>query len=232
MVNYISIRQVLDDLLDHPLLQDLSLERAVNYAIHFIQIVGVPNEFEEKTALIDIKDYRGYLPCDYYDMIQVRTYKEGEYCPRVFRYTTDSFHHSPKKEDLDTWDLTYKLQNSIIYTSIKEGTIEIAYHAIKVDKEGYPMIPENSSFIQALELYIKKKVFTILFDQGKISPAVLQNTQQEYAWYVAQARSDMSIPSISEMESIKNSWCTLLQRTTEFNKGFKSNGRAEYIRVQ
>ena len=232
MVKYISIRQIIDDLLDHPLLQDLTLERAVNYAVHFIQIVGVPNEFEEKTALIDINDYRGCLPCDYYDMIQVRTYKGGEYCHRVFRYTTDSFHHSPKKEDSDTWDLTYKLQNSTIYTSIKEGTIEIAYHAIKVDKEGYPMIPENSSFIQALELYIKKKVFTILFDQGKINNAVLQNTQQEYAWYVAQARSDMSIPSISEMESIKNSWCTLLQRTTEFNKGFKSNGRAEYIRVQ
>ena len=235
MVKYISIKQIIDDLLDHPLLQDLTLERAVNYAVHFIQIMGVPNEFEEKTALVNIENHRGVLPCDYYDMIQVRTYKEGEYCPKVFRYASDSFHYSPNKEpnkDLDTWDLTYKLQNNAIYTSLKEGVIEIAYHAIKVDKEGYPMIPENSSFIQALELYIKKKVFTILFDQGKISPAVLQNTQQEYAWYVAQARSDMSIPSISEMESIKNSWCTLLQRTIEFNKGFKSNGRAEYIKVQ
>lgn len=43
MVNYISIKQVMSDLLDHPLLQDLTLERAVNYAVHFIQIVGVPN---------------------------------------------------------------------------------------------------------------------------------------------------------------------------------------------
>ncbi len=232
MVNYISIRQVLDDLLDHPLLQDLSLERAVNYAIHFIQIVGVPNEFEEKTALIDIKDYRGCLPCDYYDMIQVRTYKEGEYCPRVFRYTTDSFHLSPKKGDSDTWDLTYKLQNSIIYTSIKEGTIEIAYHAIKVDKEGYPMIPENSSFIQALELYIKKKVFTILFDQGKINNVVLQNTQQEYAWAVGQAQRDLTMPTIDQMESISNMWTQLLQRSNEHSKGMKSLGRKEYIRVQ
>lgn len=232
MVNYISIRQVLSDLLDHPLLQDLSLERAVNYAIHFIQIVGVPNEFEEKTALIDIKDYRGCLPCDYYDMIQVRTYKEGKYCPRVFRYTTDSFHHSLKKEDSDTWDLTYKLQNSIIYTSIKEGTIEIAYHAIKVDKEGYPMIPENSSFIQALELYIKKKVFTILFDQGKINNAVLQNTQQEYAWAVGQAQRDLTMPTIDQMESISNMWTQLLQRNNEHSKGMKSLGRREYIRVQ
>lgn len=232
MVNYISIRQVLDDLLDHPLLQDLSLERAVNYAIHFIQIVGVPNEFEEKTALINIENYRGCLPCDYYDMIQVRTYKEREYCPRVFRYTTDSFHHSPNKGDSDTWDLTYKLQNSIIYTSIKEGTIEIAYHSIKVDKEGYPMIPENSSFIQALELYIKKKVFTILFDQGKINNAVLQNTQQEYAWAVGQAQRDLTMPTIDQMESISNMWTQLLQRNNEHSKGMKSLGRREYIKLQ
>lgn len=232
MVNYISIKQALDDLLEHPLLQDLSFERVVNYTVHFLQIVGVPNEFEEKTTLIDIKDYRGCLPCDYYDMIQVRTYKEGEYCPRVFRYTTDSFHHSPKKGDSDAWDLTYKLQNSIIYTSIKEGTIEIAYHAIKVDKEGYPMIPENSSFIQALELYIKKKVFTILFDQGKINNAVLQNTQQEYAWAVGQAQRDLTMPTVDQMESISNMWTQLLQRNNEHSKGMKPLGRREYIRVQ
>lgn len=235
MVNYISIRQILSDLLDHPLLQDLTLERAINYAIHFIQIVGVPNQFEEKMALVNIENYRGCLPCDYYEMIQVRAYKEGDNYPRVFRYSTDSFHLSNKKEsneNLNAQDLTYKLQNSIIFTSIKEGTIEIAYHAIKVDKEGYPMIPENSSFIQALELYIKKKVFTILFDQGKINQAVLQNTQQEYAWYVGQAQRDLTMPTIDQMESISNMWCQLLQRNNEHSKGMKSLGRREYIKIQ
>ena len=235
MVNYISIKQVMSDLLDHPLLQDLTLERAINYAVHFIQIVGVPNGFEEKTALINIENYRGCLPCDYYEMIQVRTYKEGENYPRVFKYASDSFHYSNKKENNEsqnTWDLTYKLQNSAIYTSIKEGVIEIAYYSIKVDKEGYLMIPENSSFIQALELYIKKKVFTILFDQGKISPAVLQNTQQEYAWYVGQAQRDLTMPTIDQMESISGMWCRLLQRNNEHSKGMKPLGRREYIRVQ
>ena len=230
MTKYISIKQVLDDLLDHPLLQDLSLERAINYAVHFIQIIGAPNEFEEKTALIDIKDWRGCMPCDYYDIIQVRTYGEGDNS-KVFRYSTDSFHYSPNK-DSDTKELTYKLQNNIIYTSLKEGTIEVAYHTIKVDNEGYPMIPENSSFIQALELYIKKKVFTILFDQGKINNAVLQNTQQEYAWYVGQAQRDLNMPTIDQMESISNMWTQLLQRANEHSKGMKSLGKRELIRAQ
>ena len=230
MTGYISVKQILDDLLDHPLLQDLSLERAINYAVHFIQIIGAPNEFEEKTALVDIKDWRGCMPCDYYDIIQVRTYGEGDNS-KVFRYSTDSFHYSPNK-DSDTKELTYKLQNNIIYTSLKEGTIEVAYHAIKVDNEGYPMIPENSSFIQALELYIKKKVFTILFDQGKINNAVLQNTQQEYAWYVGQAQRDLNMPTIDQMESISNMWTQLLQRANEHSKGMKLLGKRELIRAQ
>lgn len=69
MTKYISIRQVLDNLLDNPLMQDLSLERAVNYAVRFIQKVGMPSIFLEKTEEIEIENYRGKLPCDFYEMI-------------------------------------------------------------------------------------------------------------------------------------------------------------------
>lgn len=232
MTNYISIKQVIDDLLVHPMLQDLTFERAVNYAVHFIQIIGAPNEFEQKVEVINIDNYRGLLPCDFYEMIQVRTCKNSDIPSMVFRYTTDSFHLNECKWNTDCPDLTYKIQNNVIFTSIKEGQIEISYNAIKVDKEGYPMIPNNSSFIQALELYIKKQIFTILFDQGKITQNILQNTQQEYAWYVGQAQRDINMPTIDQMESISNMWCQLLQRNNEHSKGMKSLGRREYIRVQ
>lgn len=69
MDRYISIRQVIDDLLVHPLLQDLSLERAVNYAVDFMRIVGCPKIFHEKVEKIQIEDYRGSLPCDYMEVI-------------------------------------------------------------------------------------------------------------------------------------------------------------------
>lgn len=41
----------------------------VDYAVDFMRIMGVPDMFEKKTAVIDIKKYKGKLPCDYYDMI-------------------------------------------------------------------------------------------------------------------------------------------------------------------
>lgn len=232
MIKYISIRTVLDNLMDNPLLQDLTLERAVNYAIRFIQLIGMPSIFIEKTQEVDIEDYRGILPCDFYEMIQVRTVGASS-CQSsygVFRYSTDSFHMSPSKTRDN--DLTYKLQGNCIFTSIKEGTIELAYRAIPTDQEGFPLIPENGSFENALELYIKKKHFTIQFELGKINQQVLQHAEQEYAWAVGQAETDLVRPSLDQLEAFTGSWNSLLQRTTEHSKGFKDLGTREKIRIQ
>ena len=229
MINYISIREILDNILDHPLLQDVTLERAVNYTVHFIRIVGMPNAFIEKTEYVDIKDYRGKLPCDLYNIIQVRTKETCSNHYEVFRYSTDSFHMSDNKQD--SYDLTYKTQGNIIFTSMKEGTIEIAYHAMAVDSEGYPMIPDNSSFIRALEAYIKKKHFTILFDLNKITPQAYNNALQEYAWAVGQAQSDLVRPTVDQMQSFSNSINTLVTRVTEHSRGFVNNGSRETFKL-
>lgn len=188
---YISIRQILDDLLAHPLLRDLSLERAVDYAVHFIRIVGMPKITTEKTETVKIDNYRALLPDDYYAIIKVLNPKNNT--PLVHSSTGDT-------------DNSYKIQGNIIYSSLREGELTVSYKALLVDEEGYPMIPDNSSFIKALELYIKKQYFTILFDLGKINIQVLNNTQQEYAWYVGQCQSELVRPTIDEMKSITNMW--------------------------
>ena len=230
MIRYISIKQILDDLLDHPLLRDVSFERVVNYTQSFIRIVGMPKAFNEKTELVTIENYRGLLPCDLDNIIQVRTHNECGNTYKVFRYSTDSFHMSNNKQY--SYDLTYKVQGNVIFTSIKEGTIEIAYRAIAVDSEGYPIIPDSSSYINALELYIKKKCFTVLFDMGKISPQVYNQVCQDYAWAVGQAQNDLVRPSIDEMQSITNSFNTLIPRMTEHRRGFVNDSSQEKIRLQ
>lgn len=231
MDRYISLRQILDDILDHPMLKDVSFERAVNYTQSFMRIVGCPRMFEEKTALVEIENYRGMIPCDFNDIIQVRTHSSCDRKNyRVFRHTTDSFHMSDNKQD--SFDLTYKIQGNVIFTSIKEGTIEIAYNAFAVDSEGYPMVPDNSSFISALEFYIKKKHFNVLFDTGKISQPVWNQVCQDYAWAVGQAQSDLIRPTIDQMQAITNSLNTLVPRMSEHRSGFVDLGTKENIRLQ
>ena len=228
MERYISIKEVLDNLLDNPLLQDLTLERVVNYTVDFIRKVGMPKVYIEKTANLEIKEYRALLPCDFHKMIQVRTFNDGY--SQVFRSSTDNFHFSNDKGD--SHDLTYKLQGQAIYTSMKNGIIEIAYQAIPVDCDGYPMIADNSSFREALELYITKRRYKILFDTGKIRGDVYSSTCQDYAFAVGQAQTSLIMPTIDEMESITNSWNTLIPRVTEHKMGFINNGSKEILKVQ
>ena len=62
--NFVNIRVVLDRLLRHPLLTDLNLETAIQYTLDFISAMGLPNVYVDKIETIDIKEYRGELPCD------------------------------------------------------------------------------------------------------------------------------------------------------------------------
>lgn len=228
---YTNIRLILDRLLEHPLLQNITIETAVAYTVDFMRIVGVPDMFMEKTDILEVKKYRAVLPCDYYQMIQVRSTKDGNF---AFRYSTDTFHMSNCKNSnsREFSDLTYKIQGNFIYTSIEEGKIEISYEAIATDSEGYPLLPDNSSFTRALELYIKKRHFTILFDIGKIDSKVLQNVQTEYAWAVGDCQSEFNRLSIDKAESFYNSWKTLILRDTEHRTGFKNNGAKEKLKLQ
>lgn len=218
---YLSIKKILDSCLRHPLMQDLSLETAVDYTIDFMRIVGMPRMFTEKVVRITIDKYRALLPCDYYQTIQVRI--PGGH---ALVYSTDSFHMNNKGNSS-----TYKIQGNIIYTSIESGELELAYLAISTDADGYPLLPDNSSFTRALELYIKKQWFTILFDLGKITSAVLQNTQQEYAWAVGDCQSEFNRMSIDQMEAFSNSWRTMILRDHQHSSGFIGDGSRQTLNI-
>lgn len=77
----------MDDLLVHPLLQDLPYERVINYTVEFIRIVGMPKLFIQKIVQLHIDDYRCLLPCDYYKEVQIRDVKSQQ----LLRKTSSSF---------------------------------------------------------------------------------------------------------------------------------------------
>jgi len=121
------------------------------------------------------------------------------------------------------------IEDNIIFTSTKDDDVDVAYRAIKVDEDGFPLIPDNGTFARALELYIQKRYFTILFNSSKIPLNVLQNTQQEYAFYVGQAQSDLIRPNLDQMESIKNMWTSLIPKMYKHADGFKTLNTPEIL---
>lgn len=219
-ISYTNIREILDNLLQHDLLQDITLEQMVGYVIRFNGLFNAPNLYTEKSVFIDIEDYRGALPCDLVSVKQVRECKSNV----SLRQISGTFFNP------HSFEFAFKTQGRVIYTTFKEGKIEVVYLAVPVDEEGYPLILDNEKYKRALELYIKKDKFTKFFDSNKISQNVLQNVQQEYAWAAGALHAELMTPSLSEMESISNAHNQLLAKTEEFKKGFETLGITEHYK--
>lgn len=254
-IRYTNIRRVLDNLHDHPMLRDVTLEQAVRYTVRFIELHGYTKMFKDKIDQVEIHEFRGVLPCDLISIIQVRDCKSGT----CLRSMTDSFtpglrepmpRHDRRRPNPEGEyhpvghpfghphghqpyeELTFKTQGRIIYTSFPEGMVEIAYKSIPVDEDGFPLLIDNETYLAALEAYIKKQVFTIKFDQGKIAAGILQNAQTDYAFLSGELQSEFQIPSISEMESITRYVTSLIPRVREFDKAFRHQGDREFIKRQ
>ena len=250
-IQYTNIKRVLDDITDHPLLRDVTFEQVIRHTIRFIAINGYPQLYQDKIETVDIKDFRGLLPCDLISIIQVRDL-DTDICLRSMTDTfTPGMRTKPKerqqpkdllnnmKPPVDTYippmkkymeEPSFKTQGRIIFTSFPEGKVEIAYKAIPVDDDGFPLLIDNETYLNALEAYIKLKVFTVKFDTGKIQAGILSNAQTDYSWAAHLLQSEMTTPSVSEMESLTRYLNTMLKPMRSFDQGFKSLGNREYLR--
>ena len=220
---FISIKVVLDKLHRHPLLSNVSLETTVDYCIDFMRIVGIPRVFMDKITTVKITDYKGLLPDDYVELIQVRNGRSP------LRHSSDTFHLSSQRNDALVIEDTFIIQGGYIQSTLESGELEVVYRAIATDDFGLPMIPDNSNFTRALEAYIKLQHYSILFDLGKLTREVLFKAHQDYAWAVGSLETDMRRLDLSKAESFFNSFRTLVIRDNEFYHGWKNDGGKQIL---
>lgn len=217
--NSISLKQVIDRIKMHPMLDKLPVETILIYTVDFFKLVGIPETYQEKTKFLDIKDFRAKLPEDFVEMIQVRTVI---FPPIYYRYTTDTFHTSKNKAFASPY--TYKIQGGVIYTSEEECKIEIAYRAMEVDSCGLPLIPDDAKFIRALQAYVKLQHFTELCDMGKIDERTLDRADREYCWAVGACQSAFNNVSLDKAESILNLARNIFIPNSLHQRGYASSG--------
>ena len=56
-----NIRNLASRIMRHPLMRDIPFETILDYTLDFIQIVGAPSLFEEKTAILHVDNYYKFL---------------------------------------------------------------------------------------------------------------------------------------------------------------------------
>lgn len=206
---YITVNELLGELTDHPMLEDLTLERVISYSIEFCRKWGINVLFDEKIITLTADNFRVLLPCDFYELIAIRDHDSQ----LNYRYSTDVFHNIHSEEiviDKDSFAkvnnelLTYKRNGNVLFLSTKNNDVDIVYQAIAVDNNGYPLIYDDATYIQALKNYIKMKRFEILFDTSKIQAGIFQNAQQQYAFSAKVLRSHMALISPDQAQSMAN----------------------------
>lgn len=228
VIRNINIREALSRTLRHPLLQDINLEQVIQYVIDFIGIFGIPCTYEHRETVLHIEDFKAELPCDCITIEMVKDCRSGLSLRKMTDVYNPRHHHGHPAEGVRKHELSFKTQGRMLFCSFPCGDVAMAYLSMPVDEEGLPLLVDDPNYLLALDAYIKRETFNILFDQGKIQPAVLNQAEQRYAWAAGRMHTHFNTPSMSEMESITRMWNTLIPRVREFDRQFESLGNREH----
>jgi len=238
---YISVYAIINKVYrDMGMSDAINLNDAIEWAGEAMEFIGAALSYIDKTKEIEIKDYKGTLPCGlhYIETASASAYKHDEvdedceYKPhyRQMRYSTDAYHHTYCANNRDCnciSDLTYKVNDDSLYTNFEEGSVLLAYKSIPVDDEGYPMIPDDVKFKNAVAYHIMYKLAFIKFMAGKISQRAYDIIDRDRDFYIGAANTRANLPSVDMAESIKNNWIRLIPKINQHADGFKSAGSAE-----
>jgi len=126
----------------------------------------------------------------------------------------------------------YKIDNGYIYTNFETGFIEMSYLGFVTDDSGFPMIPEDQRYQEAIKWSLIEHLDYKKWRVGEISDKVYAKSEQERAWYIASAKSKADTPTIDQMESMKNMFLRLIPKINEHGNYFKYSNAGERMYTQ
>jgi hypothetical protein len=129
-----------------------------------------------------------------------------------------------------TYDYTYLISGGYIKTNLETGYLMVAYQAIPTDNDGYPMIPDNQSFMEAIYWYITMKLLYPQWVGGQVRDAVYADAKRSWNFYCKQAYGNSMMPNgADQMEAIKNTWHRLVEEFNEHDSFFSTMGEEQQI---
>lgn len=114
--------------------------------------------------------------------------------------------------------LTYFIKPGWIVVNVPKGFIKLSYKKIATDEKGYPLIPDLSSYQEAVYWYVVMKLSFPKYLKGKLGGKRGVNTaantyayiQQQWNFYRNQAYAECMMPTQDTLKSIKNDWTKLI----------------------
>jgi hypothetical protein len=212
---------------------DMDEELILEYIYEAMTLMGAPI-YVDRTYTITITDYRGTLPTDLYQVVSLRLHADGT--PLLVSTDLWSINPTTSTSTLSAGDdimtaavntstnsygsLTYKLNDSYIYTNFETGEVDILYKAFPT-VEGQPVIPDNTRYILGVKSYIAERIATKLWRRGEMADKVREDYVQQRDWYIGSGANSILIPSIDQMEGLAQQMLTLIPHTDNHARNFR-----------
>lgn len=128
-------------------------------------------------------------------------------------------------------EMTYDLKFNHLQTSEECAFVKIHYEALPVDKEGYPLIPDNANIREALGWWVRGK----LVGQGwqdPIVPATLQGIEYcktQFEHYAGRGLGNIKLPDQDRMARLHNSTVRLIPPEHFYDDFFMGSSQVQPI---
>jgi len=237
---------------------DVDIEAMKEHIFDAMLKIGVPTAFKDEVDVIQITDYIGELPCGLIDIHPGMVRMHGTQRPLI--WSSDRFYsvHMPVETQTNSPDIndpyytaysdaptimdkdtyaqyyTYYLNDNYIFTNFSDGYVDIAYKAFPVEDccgEQWPLVPDNVRYIEGVRTYCAERIGFKAWMRGDITDKVYQKLEQDRIWNIASANTAGRVPSLDQMESLKNQWLTLNPDLQQHSQSFRYLNRRQRIRT-
>jgi len=128
-----------------------------------------------------------------------------------------------------TTDFTYVINGSYIKLNCKEGFLMMAYAALPIDIDGYPLIPDDEMFSEALYYYVLTKLLFPDWVEGRVRDGVYNSIRNSWSFYRKAAYAASMLPNADGLESLKNQALKLYPEINEFKNFFSTTGEEQIL---
>jgi len=247
----ISVQQVIAKVLSDLDIREeaIRISDCIEWASEAVEKIGSVKQLNRKVSgtnglgVLPIVGHQVQIPFDLHRLNSVAWSRTGTGNWHPMTLATGAFSVWSAKDIKNTVDtsmgpgilnqeLKYSIKPRYIMTNVEDGFLKLSYDSIPLDENGYPLIPDIISYIEAIYWYITVKLKYPDYMAGRLNREVYYDMRRSWNFYCKQAYGDSLMPTSDEMETIKNNWTKLVPDVYANNNFYDTIGDIQVIKTQ
>lgn len=200
VVTYCSVKQVIARVYNMLNIQDEGRWGTfIEWCGECINLINVRNQYIEKVKEEVVNNHKVKLPCDLHGLLGVAY--NGRRMKRIKSMVLSNIRDLDEMKAVESslvTYMTYTQQENCLVFPFKKGKVHVYYLGLVYDEEGFPMIPDNEPYKNALESYIYYRIKQAQHYSGQISTNDFMYFANIKERKLDAARSYLSMPSYDE----------------------------------